>query len=132
MARALVLGCLLAAGIGQVPSFDKLSAGDRAVFQKRFAQEVWPLLERGGKDGCVGCHTGKGGGALHFRGDAAKDFAMMLREGFFLVNDDGSLLARITDANKKRRMPPGKRPAWSEPDVKVLRAFVLDLDKKQR
>jgi hypothetical protein len=136
--HGLILTSLLAAGVltltsamAQPPSFDRLSDTDRQTFQERFAKEVWPLMERGGKDGCVGCHNGKGGGALRLRGDAGKDFALMLREGFFLPDDAGSLLARITDKSPKRRMPP-KGPAWSEADVQVLRAFVRDLDKKQK
>src|SRR5204863_500760 len=82
-----------------------------------------PLLTRDGKEGCVGCHAGKGGGALRFSGNPDKDFVMLLRDGFFLKDDAGSLLERVADRDVKRRMPPN-RPAWPEADVKVLRTFV--------
>ena len=131
--RLIVASLLFVApALGQAPSFDHLAPADRQAFQQRFAKEIWPLLERGGKDGCVGCHTGKEGGALRLRGNADKDFAMLLKDGFFLPNDDGSLLARIVDRDPKRRMPPGKRAAWSAEDVQVLRDFVTDLDRKQK
>jgi len=137
--RGMVLGLGLVCALclrpvmGQAPSFDHLSDADRQVFQQRFEKEVWPLLQRGGKDGCVGCHSqGKIVSSLRFRGDAGKDFAMLLKEGFFLPDDAGSLLSRVTDPDPKRRMPPGKLPAWSEADIKVLRTFVADLDRKQK
>ena len=38
------------------PNFDKLGGGDRKVFADRFEKEIWPLLSRNGKDGCLGCH----------------------------------------------------------------------------
>ncbi len=136
----LAAGAILVAGWGlglslrglsaQGVNFDKLAAEDRTVFQKRFEEEIWPLLQRNGKDGCVGCHSGKLVSALKLKGDAAKDFAMLLREGFFLPDDAGSLLGRITDPDPQRRMPMGKR-AWSAEEVAKLRTFVNALDKKQ-
>ena len=66
------------------------------------------------------------------RGPAERDFDVMLKEGFFLPDDAGSLLGRVTDRDKKRRMPPGPREAWTEAEIKVLRDFVADLDKKQK
>ena len=93
---ALLLAGAATVGLGQAPSFDHLSSAERARFQKRFEAEVWPLLVQGGKDGCVGCHTDrKNVTALRMSGDASKDFATLLRDGFFLADDDGSLLARI-------------------------------------
>ena len=94
---------------------------------------VWPLLERGGKNGCVGCHNGKILSTLRMSGDADKDFRDMLREGFFLKGDVGSLLARILETDKKRRMPPpSKGPAWGVADVKILSDFVNDVHNKQK
>ena len=115
----------------QGPNFDKLSAQDRAAFQKRFEVEIWPLLVRSGKDGCIGCHAGKIVSALHTKGDVAKDFPMLLKDGFFLVDDPGNLLSRIKDANAKRRMPPGGRPRWTDEEAATLRAFMVDMDRKQ-
>ena len=48
------------------------------------------------------------------------------------LDDSGSLLSRIEDKSAKRRMPPGKRTPWTEAETQVLRAFVVDLDKKQK
>src|SRR5690242_18507518 len=63
-------------------NFDKLSAEDRKVLQERFAQDIWPLMQRGGKDGCVGCHaTPKGGQALRLSGKVEKDFPRLLKDG---------------------------------------------------
>src|SRR5262245_22650245 len=93
----------------QAPSFDRLADADRKELGERFRRDVWPLLERNGKDGCVGCHkTGKIVSALRMSGEADRDFRMLLRDGFLLKGDAGSLLERITDPDPKRRMPPRK------------------------
>jgi len=129
LAAALVAAVDLHAGQGG--KFDKLSEADRKVFSERFQKEVWPLLERGGKDGCAGCHSTKKG-SLRLSGDAAKDFVMLVGDGYLLRNDAGSLLERIVDKDKKRRMPPEGKAGWTEAEVKVLRQFVDDLDKKNK
>ncbi len=113
-------------------NFDKLTDDDRAVFAQRFEQEIWPLMKRNGSDGCVGCHsTGKIVAALRLKDDPAKDFRMLLRDGFFLYQDAGSLLARVSETDIERRMPYMKRP-WDKKDIDVLRAFTEDLHKKQK
>jgi len=133
----LVSMLLVAAGGGlhalpaeQGQSFDKLSDDDRTAFAARFKKEIWPLLQRDGKNGCVGCHA-KTGGTLRFSGNPDKDFAKLLREGFFLKGDAGSLLERIADKDVKRRMPP-KQPAWKGADIQLLRGFVDDVQAKQQ
>lgn len=138
----LVLGAgaaLFAAGLrgrieAQGQKFDKLADADRKELGERFKKEVWPLLVRGGKDGCVGCHSGKGiVSALRFSGDPDQDFRMLVREGFFLVDDNGSLLSRIEDKNKKRVMPPPKNGApWSDAEKKTLGDLVQAIDRKQK
>jgi len=133
----IVFGCGLAAALaGGGNNFDFLSDANRQVFQERFVKEVWPALERGGKKGCLGCHGpgGKGGGALRMKGDAAKDFRMLLKEGFLLPDDSGSVLTRVTTKDKKQMMPPpgkGSDP-WTKADADVLRKFMADLDKKKK
>jgi hypothetical protein len=127
---ALAGGLLLRSSASETGDFDKLNDADRAAFQQRFVKEVWPLLSAGGKDGCVGCHHAKAGNTLKFSGKSDADFRMLLKEGFFLKDDSGSMLHRI-ESKKKDRMPPLKLPAWSEQDQQTLRAFVADLDKKQ-
>src|SRR5262249_39282848 len=111
--------------------FDKLSEADRKAFGERFQKEIWPLLERGGKDGCIGCHIARQT-ALRFSGDPAKDFRALVADGFMLKGDPGSLLERIIDPSPKRKMPPDDRPGWTEAEVQVLRQFVNDLDKKNK
>ena len=117
---------------GPEPAFDRLSAEDRKVLAERFAKEIYPLMQRNGKDGCVGCHSGKLVSALTLTGDAGKDFAFLVKEGFFLPGDRGSLLGRITDKDPKRHMPLGNRPRWSAEEVAKLRAFEAEVEKKQR
>jgi hypothetical protein len=112
--------------------FDKLPAADRAAFVERFQKEVWPLLTRNGKDGCVGCHSAKKGGTLHFSGNAEKDFNMLLGDGYLLKGDSGSLLGRIQDRDKKRRMPQGERPPWTKEEAETLRQFVDDIHLKNK
>jgi hypothetical protein len=119
----------------QQANFDKLDEANRKALAERFKKEVWPLLMRGaGKDSCVGCHNGKGiVSALRFTGDPDKDFRTLLRSGFFLKDDGGSLLGRIEDTNKKRRMPPpDKGSPWSEGDMKPLRDLVDAIDQRQK
>ena len=118
---------LVAGGI----NFDKLSDADRKVFSERFEKEIWPLMTRGGKQGCVGCHNGKIVADLRLSGDAKKDFAKMLKDGFFLHDDAGSLLARITDKDKTRRMPKDAEP-WNAKDTETLRRFTEDMHKKEK
>ena len=114
------------------PKFDKLSEEDRKVFAKRFEKEIWPLVTRNGKDGCLGCHAGgKIVSALRLSGEVNKDFPMLLKEGFFLPEDDGSLLGRLSDKDKLSRMPRGKDP-WADKELQILRTFVVDLHKKQK
>jgi hypothetical protein len=127
-----VLGLVLTMRAAQGANFDKLSAEDRQALSQRFEKEIWPLMERGGKDGCVGCHSGKIVSDLRLTGKADKDFAMLVKAGFFLPDDAGSLLGRVTDPDPKRRMPPGKRPHWSDKEIAVLRDFTADLNKKQK
>jgi hypothetical protein len=129
LAASLLLAVELHAG--QPGKFDKLSEADRKAFSERFQTEIWPLLERGGKDGCVGCHSTKKG-SLRMSRDAAKEFVMLVGEGYLLRKDPGSLLERIVDKDKKRRMPPDDKPGWTEAEVNVLRQFVDDLDKKNK
>jgi hypothetical protein len=132
---ALALGLALRGGLraAQAPNFDRLSEEDRQAFAERFRREVWPLLERNGKDGCVGCHRdAKIVSALRMSGDADKDYRMLLRDGFFLKGDAGSLLSRILETDRKRVMPPSKFPRWTEAEVKTLRDFVEDVHQKQK
>src|SRR4051812_1296858 len=82
-------------GGGEGGSFDKLGEADRKTFQERFERELWPLLSRNGKDGCVGCHNDRRRDtALRFTGKPDQDFRALLKEGFFLHDDPGNLLAR--------------------------------------
>jgi hypothetical protein len=120
-------------------NFDRLSNEDRQALQKRFEKELWPLLTRHERDGCVGCHAGaKIVSALRMTGNVNKDFPMLVKQGFFIPDDAGSLLGRMLDKDPMRIMPPPakdpkfKRAHWTEPELAVLRAFVVDLEKKQR
>ena len=124
------LAVALAGGGG---NFDKLSDADRKVFQERFTKEIWPLMQRNGKDGCAGCHGAgsKTVSSLKLKGDPAKDFPMLLKEGFFIPDDSGSVLTRISSKDKERRMPH-KREPWVKAEIDVLQKFVADLDKKQQ
>lgn len=140
-ARSILASLLLlsAAGLavafaGGRNNFDRLSEADRKAFQERFRKEIWPLLEKGGANGCVGCHAGgKGGNGLKLFGTADKDFLKLLKEGFFVPDDSGSVLTRIQSTNKKTMMPPpGKGNRWPTADIEVLEKFVADLDKKQQ
>jgi hypothetical protein len=129
----LIAGAGLArTGAGSGDSFDRLSDSDRQAFQERFEREIWPLLVKGGKDGCVGCHTAKHSSTLRFSGQAADDYRALLKDGFLLEDDPGNLLARLVVKNPKARMPPGNRPPWPTADVEVLRRFIADVQKKQQ
>ena len=113
-------------------SFDQLTDLDRQAFAKRFEKEIWPLLARGGKDGCIGCHRGGMVTALKLSGVPANDFPYLLREGFFIPGDPGNLHSRIIHKDPKRRMPPDNRTPWTEKEAAALQSFILDLDKKQQ
>ncbi|MGF1583243.1 MAG: hypothetical protein ACFCD0_28315 [Gemmataceae bacterium] len=111
--------------------FDRLSEADRKTFSKRFQKEIWPLMVREGKDGCVGCHTPHHRSTLRLSGKADLDFRKMLKEGFFLLDDAGSVLHLVRTKNPRTKMPPGNRKPWTKKEIEVLRTFVVDLDKKQ-
>jgi hypothetical protein len=124
-------GCTLAIALaGGETGFDSLKNGDRKAMQERFAKELWPLLQRNGKEGCVGCHQlPKTGGNMKLTGDIGKDFPMLVKEGFFIPGDSGSMLTQIS----KKRMPPaGKGKAWTKEEIEVLSKFVADLEEKQQ
>lgn len=126
------LAIALAWNQGSAGEFDRLADADRKAFGERFAKEVYPLLSKDGKDGCVGCHSGKLVSALKLTGDATKDYHFLLKEGFFDYGDKGSLLGRITDTDKERRMPLHPRESWKKADIEVLHNFVRDLAAKQK
>jgi hypothetical protein len=127
-------GSSLAATLaGGGANFDFLTDSDRKVLQERFVKEVWPLMQRGEKNGCVGCHNGKIVSSLKMSGNAEKDFRMLLKDGFFIPDDSGSVLTRIKSKDRKQRMPPpGKGDPWTQEETDVLHKFVTDLDKKQK
>jgi hypothetical protein len=127
--------CSLAVAFGGGgPNFDHLQDADRKAMQERFAKDVWPLLERNGKEGCVGCHQlAKTGGHMKMTGSIDKDFRMLVKDGFFIPGDSGSMLAHITSKDRKKRMPPpGKGDPWTKEEVEVLAKFVADLESKQQ
>src|SRR5262249_26084233 len=75
---------------GQASSFDKLSDQDRKALGERFKRDVWPLLQRGGKDGCVGCHRDvKLVSALPMTGAGDRDRRLLARWGFLLKDAAG-------------------------------------------
>jgi len=118
-------------------NFDHLTDSDRTAFQERFVKEIWPLLVREDpkkkKQSCVGCHNGKIVSALKYSGKAEKDFRMLVKEGFILPDDSGSLHTRVISKNKKQVMPPpGKGDPWTKEEAEVLRKFVDDLEAKQQ
>jgi hypothetical protein len=115
------------------PNFDFLTDADRKGMQERFTKDVWPLMLRGEKNGCVGCHNGKINGTLKMSGQVEKDFRMLVKDGFMIPGDSGSLLAHIKSKDRKKRMPPpGKGEPWTQAEMDVLHQFVVDLDKKQQ
>jgi hypothetical protein len=133
-AMLLFMGSSLVATLaGGGANFDHLTDADRNVFQERFTKEIWPLMERNGKNGCVGCHNGKIVSSLKMTGKAEKDFRMLVKDGFFIPDDSGSVLTRATSNVLKKKMPPpGKGDPWTKAEVGVLEKFVAELDKKQQ
>jgi hypothetical protein len=127
---ASTITAALAGGGG---NFDYLTDADRKVLEERFVKDIYPMMQKDGKNGCVGCHNGKIVSSLKMTGDARKDFRMLVKEGFFIPNDSGSLLVRIKSTNRKQRMPPpGKGEPWTKEETEVLHKFVADLDSKQQ
>lgn len=134
---SIILGTLFCIGLATIfagllygQSFDKLSDAEREVYAKRFKAELWPLLSRNGKDGCVGCHGAKHQSSLHFTGQPDSDFRMLLKEGFFLYKDPGSMLEHVASKDDRSRMPPGDRPRWTAAEIKLLTDFTVAVDKK--
>lgn len=133
-AMLLFTGTGIAAALaGGGGNFDFLNDADRKVMQERFVKEIYPMMQKDGKNGCVGCHNGKIVSSLKMTGNAEKDFRMLLKEGFFIPGDSGSVLTRIQSTNRKQRMPPpGKGDPWTKEEMEVLHKFVVELDKKQQ
>ncbi len=133
-AMLLFTGAGIAAALaGGGGNFDFLNDADRKVMQERFVKEIYPMMQKDGKNGCVGCHNGKIVSSLKMTGNAEKDFRMLLKEGFFIPGDSGSVLTRIQSTNRKQRMPPpGKGDPWTKEEMEVLHKFVVELDKKQQ
>jgi len=112
--------------------FDRLKEEDRKKFSARFEKELWPLFQRNGRNGCVGCHDRKHRSGLRFSGKADADFRMLLSEGFLLPDDPGSVLSAVSTREPRRKMPPGNRPRWTVKEIARLKRFVNDVDKKQQ
>ena len=75
----------------------------------------------------------KTGGHMKMTGDLAKDFRMLVKDGFFIPHDSGSIVSHVTSKDRKKRMPPpGKGDPWTEEEIAALKNFVADLDKKQQ
>jgi hypothetical protein len=91
--------------------------------QKRFTQEIWPLLTRP-QASCVGCHTLKNPSQLHFPDDAASSYKQLLSEGRLDPHNPSSLLARIGSTDPVQRMPPAGMPGWTEAEKTRLREFM--------
>jgi hypothetical protein len=118
---------------GRAGPHDRLSDEDRKALADRFEKEVWPLMNRGGKDSCLSCHRDrKVLSALRLSGDPQKDFDMLIRDGFFLPDDEGSLLGMVTHKDPTLRMPPAPRKGLSAEDIKVLRDFTAEVNRRQR
>jgi hypothetical protein len=132
-AMLILAGSSITAALAGGANFDFLTDADRKVMQERFVKEIYPMFQKDGKNGCVGCHSGKIVSSLKMSGNAEKDFRMLLKEGFFIPNDSGSMLTRIKSKDRKQRMPPpGKGEPWTEKEMEILHQFVTDLDKKQQ
>ena len=62
-----------------------------------------------------------------------KDFPMLVRDGFFIPGDSGSVYAHVISKDRKKLMPPpGKGDPWTKDESEVLRKFVDDLETKQQ
>jgi len=133
-ALLLTTSTTFAVALAGADNFDSLKDEDRKAMQERFAKELWPLMTRNDKEGCVGCHAqAKTRGQMRMTGDLEKDFRKLVKEGFFIPNDSGSILAHVASKDGKQRMPPpGKGKAWTKEEIEVLQKFVVDLDKKQQ
>lgn len=134
-AATILAACATFATWGLVhgENFDRLSDADRAAFAERFEKEVWPMLSKGGKESCIGCHAvGKNNvTTLRFSGDARKDYAKILKEGYLIKGDAGSVLERIKTTRADRKMPPGKRDRVPAEEIQILERFINDMDAKQ-
>ena len=134
-AMLLFVGSSLAAALAEgVANFDFLKDEDRKVLQERFVKDIYPMMLKDGKNGCVGCHSGKIVSSLKMTGDAEKDCRMLVKDGFFIPNDAGSVLTRIQSKDRKRRMPPpGKGDPWTKEEMEVLGAIKLrEVEKAQQ
>lgn len=108
-------------------STGRLTAQDAALFEQRFTEEVWPLLERA-KGGCVTCHNASSPSQLHFAADGAgANFKKLLGHGFFDPESPTGILARVASPSPEQRMPPAPQQPWSDAEIARLRAFVSDL-----
>lgn len=112
-----------------------LAEADQTAFASRFEREVWPLLTRpnGPRKSCVGCHDDGAGNKspLLLYQDAADNFAALLADGYFDAGNPLSLLAKVTHANRKLRMPPEPGPVWAEDEAEGLRLFVAGLNARR-
>lgn len=110
----------------------RLSAQDAAQLEERFAQEIWPLLDRA-NGGCVACHGANNPSQLHFAADGAGfNFKKLLGHGFFDPDNPSGLLARITTSVAEQRMPPAPAKPWTDAEITKLRVFVKELyDRSQ-
>ncbi len=95
-----------------------------ATLETQFAQEIYPLLTRGGGSSCVSCHDEETDAGLVLVGDARDDFHILLAQGYLIPGRPDSMLDRLEATNPKRRMPKGKNaPVWSAEELAKLKNF---------
>lgn len=122
----LALGLVLLAPV--LDASEALSAEKMKRWSVRFEKEIWPLLTRNGKDGCVGCHTPRHRSTLRISGGAGEEFEKLLVGGYLLPDDPGAFLHVVSTPNPKTHMPPGRRDSWAADEIALLKRFVTELD----
>ena len=82
-----------------------------------FASDVYPAMTSGAGQ-CVSCHAPASGRRLLVTASATETFYQARGAGFF-ADDQGSMLARLTNPDARTRMPQGA-PAWPDATVQAV------------
>ncbi|MEO0603849.1 MAG: DUF1592 domain-containing protein, partial [Myxococcota bacterium] len=92
------------------------------VLERRFADEMMPLLRRPAADGgCAECHVPGSSLAMVIHPDPSRTFRELWARGRFESDGDGTLLA-VTAPNAPLRMPLGGG-AWPDAERAILADF---------
>lgn len=114
---------------GAAPAPSPAALNAIKTLEQQFTKELWGVLQ---DSDCILCHAKPKRTPLDLSKDPRATFRLLLEGGYFESEAHHSLLARLTDANDEKRMPPKPRDRWTKAQINQLKAFSQRVTKTLR